>query len=131
MRRVPCGLDGTTGRAPNLFNDQLPRNLSDQQMTQIIRHGIPGTEMAAFSPDSVTDQQLFQLLAFIRTESGVIKPKVQFVADPDGKVISSEKQKFKIEVVVRNLATPLGNGLFAGWPPADSPGTIIRFVPVT
>jgi glucose/arabinose dehydrogenase len=35
-------------------------------------------------------------------------PKAQTVADPDGIVITSEKQKFKIEVVARGLETPWG-----------------------
>jgi glucose/arabinose dehydrogenase len=36
------------------------------------------------------------------------RPSVGFVGDPDGAVIASEKQKFKVEVVIRGLETPWG-----------------------
>jgi glucose/arabinose dehydrogenase len=100
------GTDGTAGRAPYLFNEDLLKTLTDPQMTQIVRHGIPGTAMAAFAPDNITDPQLFELIFYIRSTAGSIKPKTQFVADPDGTVVSSEKQKFKIEVLSRGLETP-------------------------
>jgi glucose/arabinose dehydrogenase len=36
------------------------------------------------------------------------KPSAKYVGDPDGEIIASEKQKFKIEVITRGLETPWG-----------------------
>jgi aldose sugar dehydrogenase len=102
------GSDGTMGRAPMLFGEQWLKTVTDQQISQTIRNGIPNTEMNGFTPAQLTDQQIFELVAFIRTQSGNRAPKPEFVADPDGKVIVSERQKFKIEVVARDLETPWG-----------------------
>ena len=43
-----------------------------------------------------------------QTQAASTAPKVQTVTDPDGAIITSEKQKFKIEVVIRDLETPWG-----------------------
>jgi len=77
-------------------------------MTKAIRLGIVNTEMEGFPPSQLTDEQVFQLIAFIRTQTGNMKPKPEFVTDPDGQVITSEKQTFKIEVVTRGVETPWG-----------------------
>ena len=64
--------------------------------------------MVGFTPEQLTDQQIFQLIAFIRTATANLKPKPVYVADPDGKVITSEKQTFKMEVLTRDVNTPFG-----------------------
>jgi glucose/arabinose dehydrogenase len=102
------GIDGTGGRAPDLFNEKWLKTTTDEQITRTIRNGIPDSEMGGFPPAQLTDQQIFELVSFLRTQSGNITPKPEFVADPEGKVITSEKQKFKIEVVARGLDTPWG-----------------------
>ena len=58
--------------------------------------------------NQLTDEQVFQLIAFIRTQTGNMKPKPAFVADPDGQVITSEKQTFKIETLTKGVETPWG-----------------------
>jgi aldose sugar dehydrogenase len=102
------GSDGTLGRAPNLFDAKWLGTVSDADIEKIVRHGIPNTEMSGFTTTQLSDQQIFELSAFLRTQSLNFVPKVQFVADPDGKVISSEKQKFRIEVLARDMETPWG-----------------------
>ncbi|HWB84209.1 MAG TPA: PQQ-dependent sugar dehydrogenase [Bryobacteraceae bacterium] len=102
------GTDGTLGRAPNLFDAKWLARVSDGNIEKIIRNGIPNSEMSGFLTSQLSDQQIFELTAFLRTQSVNIAPKVEFVADPDGKVIASEKQKFRIEVLTRDLETPWG-----------------------
>jgi aldose sugar dehydrogenase len=102
------GSDGTLGRAPNLFDAKWLASASDADIEKIVRNGIPNTEMAGFKTVQLSDQQLFELTAYLRTQSVNFAPKVEFVADPDGKVIESEKQKFRIEVLARDLETPWG-----------------------
>jgi aldose sugar dehydrogenase len=102
------GSDGTLGRAPNLFDAKWLATIADGDIEKIVRNGIPDTEMSGFTAGQLNDQQLFELTAFLRTRSLNFAPKIEFVADPDGKVISSEKQKFRIEVLARDLETPWG-----------------------
>ncbi len=102
------GSDGTMGRAPNLFDAKWLGTVSDGDIEKMVRIGIPNTEMSGFTAAQLSDQQIFELTAFLRTQSLNFVPKIEFVADPDGKVISSEKQKFRIEVLARDMETPWG-----------------------
>ena len=102
------GSDGTLGRAPNLFDAKWLGTVSDGDIEKMVRNGIPNSEMSGFTAAQLNDQQIFELTAFLRTQSLNFIPKVEFVADPDGKVIASEKQKFRIEVLARDLETPWG-----------------------
>ena len=99
------GLEG--GRAPTLFDDQWTRATDDQGMSRIIHEGVPGTEMVPFG-SSLSDQQIWQLVAYIRTQAATLKGKPTYVPDPDGQVVKSEKQTFKIEILARNIETPWG-----------------------
>jgi glucose/arabinose dehydrogenase len=95
------------GRAPSLFDETWTRANDDETVRAVIHDGIQGTEMMSFS-GSLNDQQIWQLVAYIRTQAAALKDKPVFVADPDGTVVKSEKQTFKIEVVARDLETPWG-----------------------
>ncbi len=99
------GIDG--GRAPSLFDDTWTRASDDEGLRTIIRDGVQGTEMVSFAA-SLNDQQIWQLVAYIRTQAAALKGKPTYVPDPDGQVIASEKQTFKIEVVARDIETPWG-----------------------
>jgi len=46
------------------------------------------------------------MVTYLRTQAGNLKGKPQYVPDPDGQIVKSEKQAFKIEIVARNLETP-------------------------
>jgi glucose/arabinose dehydrogenase len=100
-----AGIEG--GRAPSLFDDKWTRATDDEGVRQIIHDGVPGTEMVAFA-GGLTDQQIWQLVGYIRTQAETLKGKPTYVADPDGHVVKSEKQTVKIEVVARDLETPWG-----------------------
>ena len=99
------GLEG--GRAPTLFDDQWTRATDDQGLSRVIHEGVPGTEMVPFG-SSLSDQQIWQLVAYIRTQAATLKGKPTYVPDPDGQVVKSEKQTFKIEILARNIETPWG-----------------------
>ena len=58
--------------------------------------------------DTLTDAQIWQMVAYLRTQTANLKEKPVYVPDPDGQVITSEKQTFKMEIVARNLETPWG-----------------------
>jgi glucose/arabinose dehydrogenase len=104
-RCAPChGTDTTPGRAPTLFDDQWSRGSDDDSIVRNIVNGVPTTEMVAFK-DLLTDQQIWQLVTYIRMQAGSLKPRPQ-LTDPDGQVIKSEKQTFRIEMVARELETP-------------------------
>jgi aldose sugar dehydrogenase len=107
-RCAPChGTDVIPGRAPTLFDDQWTRGNDDESIARNISNGIPTTEMLPFK-DLLTEQQIWQLVAYIRTQAGNLKPKPQLVPDPDGQIVKSEKQTFRIEVIARDLETPWG-----------------------
>jgi mono/diheme cytochrome c family protein len=107
---ICAGCHGTTiagGRAPSLFDDQWTRGADDESIARNIENGVAATEMPPFK-GALTEQQIWQLVAYIRTQAANLKGRPQYVADPDGQVIKSEKQTFKIEIVTRNIETPWG-----------------------
>jgi glucose/arabinose dehydrogenase len=99
------GTDPAGGRAPSLFDDQWLQKTTDDQIVKSIRDGVQGTEMQGFGK-ALTDQQIWQLIQYLRTQTVTFKPKVEFVADPTGIEIKSEKQNFKIEVLTKDVETP-------------------------
>jgi glucose/arabinose dehydrogenase len=105
------GCHGTpelTGRAPFLFDQKWLDGTDDDKIANTIRHGVPEKGMIGFTPEQLSDAQVFQLIAYIRTATANLKPKPTYVADPDGQVITSQKQAFKMEVLTRDLNTPFG-----------------------
>jgi glucose/arabinose dehydrogenase len=104
-RCAPChGTDTAPGRAPTLFDDEWTRGADDESIVRNITNGIATTEMLPFK-DLLTEQQIWQLVTYIRMQAGTLKPRPP-LADPDGQVIKSEKQTFRLEVVARDLETP-------------------------
>ena len=101
------GTDLAGGRGPSLFDPKLLAALSDEKIHAILVNGIPGTEMQSFK-GTYTDDQMYQIIAYIRNHAAEIKGKPAFVPDPAGKVIRSEKQAFRIDVVAKGLETPWG-----------------------
>ena len=63
--------------------------------------------MAPFK-GTLDDQQIWQLVAYIRTTAANLKDKPVFVPDPNNQIIKSERQTFRIEVVAPGLETPWG-----------------------
>jgi glucose/arabinose dehydrogenase len=101
------GTDLNGGRAPSLFDETWAHGSDDETIAAHIKNGIPDTEMAAFG-SVLSDEQIWSMVAYLKTQGANLKGKPTYVPDPDGQVIKTEKQAFKIEVVARNLETPWG-----------------------
>jgi aldose sugar dehydrogenase len=101
------GTDSVQGRAPSLFDDVWTRAKDDDGMAAVIANGVPQTEMMPFK-DTLTEPQIWSLVAYIRTMAGSLEPRPAFVADPEGQIVKTEKATFKMEVVARDIETPWG-----------------------
>jgi glucose/arabinose dehydrogenase len=99
------GASLVAARAPSLFADKWTHGGDDESIARNIRDGFPASGMPPFK-EALTDQQVWQMVAYIRTQAANLKAKPQFVPDPDGQIVASEKQTFKMEIVARNLETP-------------------------
>ena len=106
---APChGIDLTPGSpAPTLFSERLLASNDDETLVAKIKNGVPNTPMQPFKA-TLDDQQIWQLVAYIRTQAASLKDKPVFVPDPNNQIIKSEKQTFTIEVVAPGLETPWG-----------------------
>ena len=105
---APChGTDLAGARAPTLFSERLLTSNDDEMLAAKIRDGVPNTAMQPFK-GTLDDQQIWQLVAYIRTAAANLKDKPVFVPDPNNQIIKSQKQTFKIEVVAPGLETPWG-----------------------
>jgi glucose/arabinose dehydrogenase len=93
--------------APSLFDDEWLHGSGDESIVKNIRDGIPEKGMQPFR-DLLTEQETWQMVAYIRTTAANLKEKPVYVPDPDGQVVTSQKQTFRMEVVARNLETPWG-----------------------
>ena len=101
------GTDLGGGRAPSLFNEQWLATMPDTRLTASIRNGVPNTGMPAFG-SLVNDDQIWQLVQYIRLQSGVLKTRPMFVADPSGIVLKTAKETVRLEVIADGLDTPWG-----------------------
>jgi glucose/arabinose dehydrogenase len=90
---------------PSLFDDEWIHGSDDVSIVKSIRDGYPEKGMPPFK-DQLTDQEIWQMVLYIHTQAASLKEKPVYVPDPDGQVIKSEKQTYKMEVVARNLETP-------------------------
>lgn len=99
------GATVTGGRVPSLFDAKWAYANDDESISRIIHDGIVGTEMASFA-SSLSDQEIWQLVAYIRTQTAALQGRPTYVPDPHGQIIKSEKQTFKIDVIARNIETP-------------------------
>ena len=79
----------------------------DASITASIHDGRPGTAMMPFK-DLITDEQIRQLVFYIREQAGLLKGKPETKVDPHGAIVKSEKQTVKLEVVGKDLETPWG-----------------------
>jgi glucose/arabinose dehydrogenase len=95
------------GRVSTLFDTKWNYASDDESISRIIHDGIDGTEMEPFA-GSLSDQQIWQLVSYIRMQGAALQAKPTYVPDPDGQIIKSEKLTFKVEVVARNIETPWG-----------------------
>ena len=101
------GADLAGARAPSLFRTDFLASRTDAQLHQTIVDGIPGADMPSFK-GQISDEDIGQLLTYIRLQSGNLKGTAPFVPDPNGQIIKSAKQTFRIEIVASGLDTPWG-----------------------
>lgn len=101
------GNDLAGARGPSLFAQGLLAERSDIQLRQTILNGIADGDMPAFK-GQLDDSQIGRLLAFLRIRGGALATHPDPVPDPSNKVIASEKQTFRIEVVASGIDTPWG-----------------------
>lgn len=101
------GTDLSGGRAPSLFNQNLLEERTDETLHTKIETGNAEAGMPPFK-EILTDEQIWQLIAYARFEAGNMVAAPSFVASPAGQVVSSQKQKFRIDVLAEGLDTPWG-----------------------
>ncbi len=101
------GTDLAGARAPSLFSTTLLAARTDAELHQTIVNGITISDMPSFK-GQISDEDVGQLITYIRVQSGIQKAVAPFVPDPNGQVIKSQKQNFRIEVFTSGLDTPWG-----------------------
>lgn len=102
------GLSAVKGpTAPSLFDGEWLHGSDDESIVKSIRDGNPEKGMPPFR-DLLTEQDTWRMVAYIRTTAASLKEKPVYVPDPDGQIVTSQKQTFKMEIVARNLETPWG-----------------------
>ena len=89
LYRVRCadchGLDGTGYRGPDLVA-AIGAGMVDERLFDTIRKGVPGTEMPVASPVDVADDDILQLIAYLKS-IGSVAPTDQ----PIGNVANGER----------------------------------------
>jgi glucose/arabinose dehydrogenase len=101
------GTDLSGGRAPSLFNQNLLEERTDEALHRKIESGNTEAGMPPFK-GVLSDEQMWQLIAYARYEAGNMKAQPPFIASPDGQIVHSKKQNFRIDVVAGGLDTPWG-----------------------
>ena len=96
------------GRAPSLFDDQWLHATDDESHRHDHPRRHPDTEMVAVQGRAERCSRSGSSSRTCGRRRANLKDKPIYVPDPDGQIIKSEKQTFKIEVVARNLETPWG-----------------------
>jgi glucose/arabinose dehydrogenase len=95
------------GVAKSLVDDTWAFGGDDAHLVETIRDGRKGTAMVAFK-GVLAEEQIWQLVLLVRRQAAEAREHPPTIVEPDGQVIRSEKQAFKLEVVARNLETPWG-----------------------
>lgn len=101
------GTDLSGGRGPSLFNRELLEQRSDAQMLSTMMNGVEQKGMPAFRGVLGEDEAAL-LLSYIRQQSGFMSVLPAELPDPAGKLLSTQKQRVKIEIFAAGLDTPWG-----------------------
>jgi glucose/arabinose dehydrogenase len=95
------------GSAPSLMDDEWKYGSDDASITANIRDGKPDTPMAPFK-GILTDEQIRQIVFYLRDQAGQLKGKPETKVDPQGAILKTDKQTVKLDVVAKDLETPWG-----------------------
>jgi glucose/arabinose dehydrogenase len=101
------GNDLAGGRGPSLFAQSFLAENSDEAILHTVETGIADGGMPSFKAQ-FSEDQIRQVIAYLRIRGGQLKDHPPFVPDPNNQVIKSRKQTFRIEVVAPGLDTPWG-----------------------
>jgi glucose/arabinose dehydrogenase len=93
------------GTAPNLFGEEFLNTHSEDALVAAIADGRPG--MPAFR-GQLSDALMHQLTYYLHIQSGRLNAKRITMPDPNGMVVKSQKQTFKLEVLTAGLDVPWG-----------------------
>ena len=102
------GADGRGGTASGVFDSKWLDSNTDQALQGAIRGGAAHARAGGFAVEQLTDDQLFQIVNYIRNQAGALAPKAAFVEHADGQVLATERQSIKVEVVTKGVDTPWG-----------------------
>jgi mono/diheme cytochrome c family protein len=91
------GEDAGGGRAPSLFDEVWLKSTTDEQMIAAIRDGVPNTEMEPFGK-ALTGEQIWSLVNYIRTFTGNLRPRPEFVENPGGTSRVVEKKSCRTQL---------------------------------
>jgi mono/diheme cytochrome c family protein len=72
------------GRAASLFGERFLSANDDDTLFRKITNGVPNTAMLPFK-DTLTEAQIWQLIAYLRTQGANLKGKPVFVPDPNNR----------------------------------------------
>jgi glucose/arabinose dehydrogenase len=101
------GTDLNGGRGPSLFAGSFLSENSDDAILHTVQTGMGDGAMPPFQ-SQFSEDQIRQVIAYLRIRGGQLKEHPPFVPDPNNQVIKSRKQTFRIEVVAAGLDTPWG-----------------------
>jgi cytochrome c oxidase cbb3-type subunit 3 len=74
------GGDARGGRGPNLVSAPLTHGESDEALKTVIREGVPGTSMPAFS--EFTPEEVADIVAYVKSLSAGVNRQVRVEGDP-------------------------------------------------
>lgn len=74
------GGDARGGRGPNLVSAPLTHGESDEALKTVIREGVPGTSMPAFS--EFTAEEVAEIVAYVKSLSAGVNRQVPVEGDP-------------------------------------------------
>jgi glucose/arabinose dehydrogenase len=93
------------GSASSLIDGEWVHGDTDEEIAATIRGGVPDTAMMAWG-EILEEEQIQLLVGLIRMAEHYVAESSRPLVEPDGQVIESEKQTFRLEVVVRDLWVP-------------------------
>jgi glucose/arabinose dehydrogenase len=99
------GTDLSGGRVRSLFDAAWLSGMTDAKLVAAIEQGVANTEMIGFRA-ALSDLQIWQVVQYIRAQSGSLAPRPQFVADPHGLTVTTRAMRLTVDVVARDLETP-------------------------
>jgi glucose/arabinose dehydrogenase len=113
-------------KARSLFTAAYLANRSDDEIAAAILKGWPSAGMPSFQ-GQLSDALAHQIVYYLRIMSGRLNAQRITPVDPNGKVIRSAEQTFKLEVLTAGLDVPWGMAFLPGGKKAlvtERPGRI-------